>query len=248
MVASVHLDRGQGPGVVLLHGVGVGPGSFAPVAEALLDRHRVVVVHRPGAPGEAADLGAHADQIATLVEARLGSGARLVGVSGGATLGLVLAERHPELFGSFVLHEPLLGQLAPALHHRFQAAAASAAEGNDAAMAVVVAVMGPETWTALGPEGQDASRRQAARWREEIAMFASFDPSPERLRAIRRPVLVTVGGRSGPERVAAAEVLVELVGASVRMVPGAGNAAQLDAPSSLAELVGAWAPEPVGAS
>lgn len=248
MPASVHLDRGQGPGVVLLHGVGVGPGSFAPLVELLCDRHRVIVLDRPGAPGEAADLAAHADRIAEVVAAHVGAGARLVGVSGGATLGLVLALRHPDLFGSYLVHEPLLGRLAPTLHQRFQVAAASAAEGDEAAMAVVIAVMGPETWAALGPEDQAAARRQATRWREEIAMFASFDPTPDSLRRLQgRPVLVTVGGRSGPERVAAAEVLAELAGAEVRTVPGAGNAAHLDAARTFADLVASWSPEPVTA-
>ncbi|HRW38016.1 MAG: alpha/beta hydrolase [Acidimicrobiales bacterium] len=248
MAASVHEDRGQGPGVVLLHGVGVGPGSFAPLAEALCDRHRVVVLERPGAPGEAADLAAHADRIAEVVAARLGVGARLVGVSGGATLGLVLAERHPDLFGSYVLHEPLLGRLAPALHHRFQLAAASAADGPDPAMEVVAAVMGPDTWRALGSEGRADAHRHAQRWREEIAMFATFDPTPDSLlRLGRRPVLTTVGGRSAPERVVVADVLAELAGAEVRTVAGAGNAVQLDAPRAFATIVADWSPEPVGA-
>ena len=162
MPASIQADRGRGPGVVLLHGVGVGPGSFAPLVEQLCDRHRVVVLERPGAPGEASDLAAHADRIADVVAAHVGDGARLVGVSGGATLGLVLAERHPDLFASYVLHEPLLGRLAPALHHRFQAAAASAAEDEQAAMAVVAAVMGPDTWSALGPEGRSMARNAAS--------------------------------------------------------------------------------------
>ncbi len=34
MPATVHSDRGEGPGVVLLHGVGVGPGSFAPLVDS----------------------------------------------------------------------------------------------------------------------------------------------------------------------------------------------------------------------
>ncbi len=247
MPASLPVDRGQGPGVVLLHGVGVGPESFAPLVDRLCDRHRVVVVDRPGAPGEASSLAAHADRIAEVVAARLGDGTRLVGVSGGATLGLVLAQRHPDLFASCVLHEPLLGRLAPALHRRFQLVAASATD-EGSAIDVVAQVMGAETWAALGEEGRAAARRHARRWREEIAMFASFDPSPEEVRSVgRRPVLATVGARSAPERVAAAEVLAELTGATIRTVAGAGNAVQLDAPAAFAEIVASWSPEPVAA-
>ena len=40
---------GTGPAVVLLHGVGVGPDTFAALADAVVaGGHQAVVVHRPG--------------------------------------------------------------------------------------------------------------------------------------------------------------------------------------------------------
>jgi pimeloyl-ACP methyl ester carboxylesterase len=241
MPALAPIDRGQSPVVVLLHGVGVGPESFAHVAELLADRHRVVVLERPTGPGGTAlPLTAQADQLARRLPEVGADGAQLVGVSGGATLGLCLAIRHPEAVGALVLHEPLIGTLAPELYQRFQVAAARAATGEPEAMEVVRAVMGDATWAALGPDGQAASEALAFRWRGEIAAFAAFDPRIADLVALAsRPVTVTVGSRSGAERWAAAEVLRRWCGAQLVEVPGAGNAAQLDAPEAFADLVAA---------
>lgn len=242
MTPPVSLDRGQGPVVVLLHGVGLGPESFALVAERLVERHRVVALDRPVGPGGSAiPLADQADQLARMLPELGASGARLVGVSGGATLGLLLALRHPGAVDGLVLHEPLVGPLAPELHERFQLAAARAATGDDEAMDVVRAVMGDRTWTALDPAAQASAERQAARWRGEVAEFAAFAPAAVDLAALRsRPLLVTIGGRSGPERWAAAEVLRRWAGAELAEVPGAGNAVQLDAPDAFAELISTW--------
>jgi hypothetical protein len=59
-------------------------------------------------------------------------------------------------------------------------------------------------------------------------------------------VLTTVGGDSGPERRAAAEVLVALAGASLASIPGAANAVQLDAPAAFAATIRAWQPAVTG--
>ena len=65
MTADAPTDRGRGPVIVLLHGVGVGPESFASVAELLEDRHPVVALERPAGPGGAAlDLPDQADLLA----------------------------------------------------------------------------------------------------------------------------------------------------------------------------------------
>jgi pimeloyl-ACP methyl ester carboxylesterase len=248
MAALVPPDRGQGPDVVLLHGVGVGPESFARVAELLGADHRVVAPGRPVGPGGAAlPLSEQADVLARTLEDLGAAGCRLVGVSGGATLGLCLAIRHPALIGSMVLHEPLVGPLAPDLHARFQASAARASASDAAAMEVVRAVMGDPTWRALGAEGRAASEDLAPRWRGEVAQFAAFAPSAAELEAIGTlPLLVTVGERSGPERWAAAQVLVRCSGARATRIPAAGNAVQLDAPDAFAALISTTQPVSTG--
>jgi pimeloyl-ACP methyl ester carboxylesterase len=248
MTARPPLDLGQGPLVVLLHGVGVGPASFAHVAELLGDRHRVVCPERPVGPGGAAlPVALQADRLVERLEALDAAGGLVVGVSGGATLGLSLAIRHPSCVGALVLHEPLVGPLAPELHQRFLLAATEAAEGDAQAMGVVRAVMGDTAWDALGPAGRAEARAAAPRWRGEVAQFAAFAPQVAELAGLRAiPSLVTVGGRSGPERWAAAEVLRQHAGAEVAVVPDAGNAVQLDAPVAFAHQITSWTAVPSG--
>lgn len=251
MPATVHLDRGEGPGVVLLHGVGAGPATFDTVADGLVPGHRVLVVERPagedGGPG--LPLGEQADRLVSLLEGEGAIGAAVVGVSGGATVALALAIRHPGAASALVVHEPLVGRHAPNLHERFRAAAELAATGDDAAISVVRSVMGDRTWAALAADQRDAIVAEAPRWRAEIPQFAAFDPTEAELRSLGAlPVLVTVGGRSGEERYAAAGVLARLAGAAVEVVPGAGNAVQLDAPVPFARLVRTWLAVPAGAN
>jgi pimeloyl-ACP methyl ester carboxylesterase len=248
MPSLVHSDHGQGPVVVLVHGVGVGPGSFAAVANELATDHRVVVVGRPTGEGSTAlALGDQADGLVAQLDALDIGRCRLVGVSGGATLGLEAAMRHHGRFDGLVLHEPLVGRHVPELHQRFDAAARRAAQGPAEAMDVVRAVMGDATWEAMGPEARSASIAQGARWQGEVRAFARFDPTAADLASLHpTPLLVTVGGRSDPIRHLAADVLVALAGATVEVVPGAGNVAQVDAPLAFARTVRAWRPVPTG--
>lgn len=245
MPASVHLDQGSGPVVVLLHGVGAGPEAFDRLVAELGDDHRCVVVARPGGGGGAVPLIDQADAVAATVAAVGATGGLLVGISGGATLGLLLAQRHPQLAGRHLLHEPLVGPLAPALHARFVEAADRASRSLDDAMAVVRSVMGPDAWEALGPDGQHRSIAQAARWQAEVAAFAAFAPAITDLASLTAlAVTVSVGERSGPERREAAEVLVRHAAVQLATVPGTGNAPHLDAPEALAALVRSVLAEP----
>ena len=251
MPATIHLDRGEGPGVVLLHGVGAGPATFATVADDLAHDHHVLVVERPVGGrglGEAVDLAEQVEQVVALLTQERAVGVAVVGVSGGATLALDLAIRHPGVATGLVVHEPLLGHQAPALHRRFAEAAAQAEAGDEAALAVVRSVMGEPAWAALDPAVRADAAAGAARWRAEIPQFAAFDPSQDDLRAlVGLPILCTVGATSGPERHAAAAALARLAGAEVTVVAGAGNAVQLDAPHAFAQLVRTWLALPAGA-
>lgn len=235
---------------MLLHGVGAGPATFGAVADGLAADHRVLVVGRPvgtdGGPG--LPVTEQGDQVVSLLEGEGAIGAAVVGVSGGATVALALAVHHPGAASALVLHEPLVGRHAPNLHERFQVAAELAATGPEAALSVTRSVMGDRTWAALTDEQRAAIEADGPRWRAEIPQFAAFDPTEEELRSLGRlPVLATVGGRSSEERYAAAGVLARLAGAAVEVVPGAGNAVQLDAPVPFARLVHTWLAVPAGA-
>lgn len=240
-------DLGQGPGIVLLHGVGVGPGSFRPLAMLLAVDHRVLVLERPAADGGAVPLGEQAAAVAGTIVDLDAAGAVVVGVSGGATLALALAIGHPEVVGGLVLHEPLVGAHAPALHATLQGAAQHAARGDAEALEVVRTLVGERSWPRLEPAARAQMEAGAARARAEIPLFAAFSPTTAELTGLRGlPLLTTVGSESAPERHAAALVLAELSGAAVAVVAGAANAVHLDAPDAFARTIRAWLPATIG--
>lgn len=231
---------GDGPDLVLLHGVGLGAVTFGRLADLLAVDHRVTVIDRDAAePGRPL-----VDQVADVVETLSAAKCRapqFVGVSGGATLGLLLGLEHPEVVSSLVVHEPLVGRGADQLSARFAASAVRASRDDLSALDVVRSVMGERTWAALDDLSRARVAAGAARARADIPLFAAFDPSDEDLRRLRHvPTLTTVGEMSNPDRHAAAGLLVDMCGASSVTIPRSGNAAQLDAPEAFADAVRRW--------
>jgi pimeloyl-ACP methyl ester carboxylesterase len=118
--ARVHyVDRGAGPAVVLLHGLGGNLRNFHALIERLAARHRVIAPDRPGCgystmPGAQPDLFAQAALVAAFLR-RLGvSRPLVVGHSMGGALALALALDHPDSVRALVL-------IAPASHETHEA-------------------------------------------------------------------------------------------------------------------------------
>jgi pimeloyl-ACP methyl ester carboxylesterase len=113
--ARLHLvERGEGPSILLVHGLAGQLGDFTyAVVDLLAPQYRVVAVDRPGsgysvrAPGASASLGAQADAIAALIDALKLGRPLVVGHSFGGAVALALAQRHPERVAGLALLAPL---------------------------------------------------------------------------------------------------------------------------------------------
>lgn len=226
--------------VVLVHGVGIGPWSFAALAGELAADHEVVVACRPGygdLPDRRPPAASFAEQVEDLAGLAAGEPAAFVGVSGGATLVLALALAHPELLAAAVVHEPLVGPLAPELHATVTAAAArlAATPGEAAVVAFVEELVGPAAWRRLSAADQaDVGRRQAV-VRAEVPAFLAFAPTPAQLAGLTgMPLLSTVGGESPSIRRGAAAVVAGGMDISPLVLQGIGHLAQVEGPAALA--------------
>ncbi|MGO4870760.1 MAG: alpha/beta fold hydrolase [Roseiarcus sp.] len=113
--ARLHVvERGQGPALLLVHGLAGQLGNFTyGVFDRLAEQFHVVAVDRPGsgysqrAPGASAALGAQADALVALIEALELGRPVVVGHSLGGALALALAQRRPDRVAGLALVAPL---------------------------------------------------------------------------------------------------------------------------------------------
>jgi pimeloyl-ACP methyl ester carboxylesterase len=121
---TLHIrEQGQGPALLLIHGLGGQMAHFDyGVAEQLSDQFRVITVDRPGsghstrAPGTSADLSAQASDLAALIDTLQLGPTIVAGHSLGGAVALTLALEHPRHVRAVALIAPLthLGETVPA--------------------------------------------------------------------------------------------------------------------------------------
>nr|ABY66017.1 acetyltransferase/esterase [Actinomadura madurae] len=113
--------RGAGPALLLIPTGNGDAGPYAPLADALADRHTVITYDRRGysrspmhAPVDGARRVAVDARDASLLIERLAAGpAAALGGSSGAVVALALLERHPDTVRTLVAHEPPLASVLP---------------------------------------------------------------------------------------------------------------------------------------
>jgi len=113
--ARLHVvERGQGPALLLVHGLAAQLGHYTyGIVDQLAQKYRVVAVDRPGsgysvrAPGTPATFAAQADALAALIDTLQLGRPVVAGHSLGGAVALTLAQRHPGRVGGLALIAPL---------------------------------------------------------------------------------------------------------------------------------------------
>lgn len=201
--------------VLLVHGAATTHAVWSRVT-ALLEADGDVEVAAPDRPSSG-DLRTELDALAEAAR-----GAVVVGVSGGATLGLALLASDVHVAGA-VLHEPAVGSMvSDLLDHVVAGYAADGVPGFGRAL------YGPGWSPTMAPADPGAVAR-------DLAMFRRFEPAAPQ--AGQGPAVVTVGGSSPPVRHAAARALHERLGLEVLTLTGCGHFVHWDHPEALVAVV-----------
>lgn len=196
------LDKGAGPAVLCLHGIGSSSEAFLPQIAELAGEHRLLAWDAPGYaaspdPEGPLDLDAYADAAAAVIRDRVDGPAHVLGVSWGGVIAVRLALRHPDLVRSLVLADSSRGsgqsdQQATAMRDR-------AAELARLGAAEFAAARGPRLVTPEAPA--ELVDRVVATMRDAIRLpgyghaaesMAATDLTAE-LSGVRTPTLVLCG-------------------------------------------------------
>lgn len=252
--------RGTGPVLLCITGGPTDAGVMADLAGRLADRYTVVTYDQRGhsrspLDGEPEDIpvSLHADDAAAILAEVGHEPAYVYGNSGGASIGLELVVRHPELVRTLVAHEPPLMQMLPDAE-RWRATFAHIHEtyltqGVFPAMGLFGAAVeegGPAYSEEMQkipptPESQEMMGRMAGNFdlfvAHEIPTINSYVPDVEALRNAPTHIVSAAGETSGEQSARrSAFVLAERLGTPVAYLPG-GHGGWGSDPGEFAERV-----------
>jgi pimeloyl-ACP methyl ester carboxylesterase len=244
--ATLYMEvRGSGPVLLLITGGPTDAGIFSDLAERLADRYTVVTYDQRGhsrspLDGEPEDLPAalHAEDAAAILEAVGDEPAYVYGSSGGATIGLELVARRPELVRTLVAHEAPLVELLPdaqRLRSEYEAIVElHRTQGIFAAMerfGAIVEEGGPKYSEVLqqkepAPEDQEMMGRMAGNFElfiaHELQPVGTAVPDLDALRQASTRIVSAAGENSGEQAARRAAIaLAERLGIPVTYLPGA---------------------------
>jgi len=235
-VALHYRSCGEGPAVVVVHGMGSDAEAWAPVLDELAAAGaRAIAFDRRGygasgapEPYAATTVQEQSEDAGALLDALVGEPAVLVGDGFGALIVLELLVRRPQLARAAVLADPLV--------HAFVPAATSALAAERVLLENGLREGGPgaavRAWLdAAGLAGDPARTERAAA--AQLGFFAdyagqsSWSPARRELRAIGVPVAVVTGPATAKHLVAGADAIARLVPRARRVDDGDVVAAAL---------------------
>ena len=237
-VALHYLARGEGPVVVLVHGMASDARAWKPALAQLADAGlRAIALDRRGygdsgapEPYAATTVQEQAEDVAALLSGLGAVPALLVGEGFGALVVLELLVRRPDLVRGAVLADPPLHAFVPAATAALAEERTLLEEGlREGGRAVAV-----RAWLAAAgmAADDDRTKRAVAAAKGFFADYAgqsSWSPSRGELRAVAVPVAVATGPVTAPHVVAAADAVA-------RLVPGASRADDGDAVAAVLRL------------
>jgi len=237
-VALHYRSLGEGPAVVLVHGMASDSAAWEPALAQLgaAGLHAIALDRRgygaSGAPEPyaATTVQEQAEDVAALLGALDAAPALLAGEGFGALVVLELLVRRPGLFRAAVLADPPLHAFVPAATPALAEERTLLEEGlREGGRAAAV-----RAWLAAAGVAADDDRttRAVAAAQGFFADYAgqsSWSPSRGELRAVAVPVAVVTGPATAPHVVAAADAVA-------RLVPGASRADDGDAVAAVLRL------------
>ena len=257
----VAIDRGAGPTVLLLHGQPGSGSSWDPVSDLLADRFRLLAPDRPGygaTAGEARGISDNAEIAAALLDVNGAGPATVVAHSWAGGVGVLLAERYPELVSGLVL---VGAACTPDSLDGFDRLLALPVVGEVLTMAGLLALgevlpkvrrLGPRVPAAyrdqflatlpdqgvLGGERGALGRHRRTFVSEQRALVDELPVVHDALSRITVPTAVVVGTWDVVVRPGAGRTLADAIGgAELVEIPRAGHFVARDTPDQLAGIV-----------
>lgn len=257
-----YLDKGKGPTLLLIHGLGSSMRIFThSVLERLSGQFRVVVMDRPGSgessrsPRSSANLGSQAEMVCALIRRLELDRPILVGHSMGGAVSIAVALTNPGLVGGLVLVAPLANKqdTVPPVFKRLLITSPTLRSIVAWTVATPLSILrradvldtlfGPDPVTedfATAGGGLLGLRPKSfkAASKDLVALMDEPPKIVERYAELRLPVgiLYGTGDRVLDHRSHGIEVASQIEGADLRLIDG-GHMLPLTAPDQVAELV-----------
>jgi pimeloyl-ACP methyl ester carboxylesterase len=245
-------EKGHGVPILLIHPAGATASTWGSVAEELAQAGRVVAYDRRGysrSPREPVhSIPRHTADAAAILDALHIRSAVVVGTSVGATIGIDLALRRPDLVRTVIAYEspwrasrrrPTSSSLAALATMRWLALRGHHADAAESFLRWAYTYRdGGTAWDVYPAEWRRAARENAKAVLADIRIAIGGYPPARQLAAISTPVVCAYGARSDPSMVRITRSLARAIPAArVREIEGAGHAVAFDAPVNFVKVI-----------